>query len=103
MDLFREMTNPWGMSILIGVSWTLIWAAVIAGALFMIAHAIYVWRGGEAQRGSTTGGLSGGRASPAEPGAGAGLPERIVRHTLASRLFHWVMAAAMLTLLVTAF
>src|SRR5688572_19872177 len=103
MELFREATNPWGVSILIGVSWTLIWAAVIAGALFMIAHAIYVWRGGEPQRASTTGGLSGGRSSPPEAGAGAGIPERIVRHTVASRIFHWVMAAAMLTLLVTAF
>jgi cytochrome b subunit of formate dehydrogenase len=103
VELFREATNPWGMSILIGVSWTLIWAAVIAGALFMIAHAIYVWRGGEPGRGATTGGLSGGRSSPAEAGAGAGLPEKIVRHSVAARVFHWAMAAAMLALLVTAF
>ena len=31
------------------------------------------------------------------------LPERIARHSLAARLFHWVMAAAMFVLLFTAF
>ena len=31
------------------------------------------------------------------------LPPRIERHSLAARLFHWVMAAAMFTLLFTAF
>src|SRR5581483_5498278 len=31
------------------------------------------------------------------------LPEKIVRHTLAARLFHWVMAASMFVLLFTAF
>jgi cytochrome b subunit of formate dehydrogenase len=32
-----------------------------------------------------------------------GLPERIPKHSLAARLFHWVMAAAMFVLLFTAF
>ena len=31
------------------------------------------------------------------------LPPRIPRHSLAARLFHWVMAASMFTLLFTAF
>src|SRR5437016_10456318 len=31
------------------------------------------------------------------------LPPRIPRHSLAARLFHWIMAAAMFTLLFTAF
>ena len=30
-------------------------------------------------------------------------PERVARHSLAARLFHWIMAAAMFTLLITAF
>jgi cytochrome b subunit of formate dehydrogenase len=33
----------------------------------------------------------------------ARLPERIPRHSLAARLFHWIMAASMFTLLFTAF
>jgi cytochrome b subunit of formate dehydrogenase len=35
--------------------------------------------------------------------AAARVPERVKRHSLAARLFHWIMAAAMLTLLVTSF
>lgn len=103
MQLFREATNPWGQDILIGVSWTLIWAAAIAGALFMVGHAIYVWRGGDRQRGSATGGLSGGRTGPAEAGAEAGIPEKVTRHGIAARLFHWTMAVSMFALLITAF
>ena len=33
----------------------------------------------------------------------AAIPERVPRHTLAARLFHWIMAASMFTLLITAF
>ena len=36
-------------------------------------------------------------------GASTGVPETIERHTLAARLFHWIMAASMLVLLVTGF
>ena len=35
--------------------------------------------------------------------AGKDIPEKVVRHSLAARLFHWVMAVTMITLLVTAF
>jgi cytochrome b subunit of formate dehydrogenase len=38
---------------------------------------------------------------PAE--VAAKVPEMVARHSLAARLFHWIMAAAMLVLLVTAF
>ena len=31
------------------------------------------------------------------------IPERVPRHSLAARLFHWIMAASMFTLLFTAF
>ena len=31
------------------------------------------------------------------------LPDRITRHSLMARVFHWVMAGVMLVLLVTAF
>lgn len=94
MEWFRRERNPWGQEILIGLSWDLVWVAVAAGALLIVAHALlYYWR----WRGS---------------GAGVGtisesllrqLPERILRHSVASRLFHWVMAASVLTLLFTAF
>ena len=61
--------------------------------MFLIVHAIYVryFAKAEAYAGSVT------------PEVAAHVPERVPRHSLAARLFHWIMAAAMLTLLVTAF
>jgi cytochrome b subunit of formate dehydrogenase len=42
-------------------------------------------------------------AVAAAPALEARLPARVPRHSLAARLFHWVMAATMFTLLFTAF
>ena len=91
MQFFRTAANPWGQDILIGVAWDLIWAALFAGVIFVIAHAIYV---------GATGRGSAGETPTKEP---AGIPDRIERHSASSRAFHWLMAAAMLTLLITAF
>ena len=92
MEWFRWERNPWGQEILIGFSWDLIWVAVAAGALLIVAHALlYYWR----WRGAGTGTIS--ETLPKR------LPEKILRHSAASRVFHWVMAASVLTLLFTAF
>jgi cytochrome b subunit of formate dehydrogenase len=92
MEWFRWERNPWGQEILIGLSWDLIWVAVAAGALLIVAHALlYDWR----WRGAGTGTIS--ETLPKQ------LPEKILRHSVASRVFHWVMAASVLTLLFTAF
>ena len=92
MELWRRAANPWGQDVLIGVSWDLMWLAVIGGLAFVAAHA--VWAKWLAPAASTdTGGGSGS----------AGLPAQILRHALAERVFHWVMSAAMLVLLITAF
>ena len=94
MEWLRSERNPWGQEILIGLSWDLIWVAVAAGALFVLGHALlYYWR----WRVPATGGSSLGESLLEH------LPERILRHSLASRIFHWVMAASVLTLLLTAF
>jgi cytochrome b subunit of formate dehydrogenase len=37
------------------------------------------------------------------PGRSASIPKRVPRHSLVARLFHWIMAASMFTLLFTAF
>lgn len=87
MDLFQYASNPWGQEVLVRISWSLFWLALGAGFLFVIGHL--------ALRGRWKG-------KPAVVG-GAELPEKIERHGLAARLFHWVMALAMIVLLITGF
>ena len=95
MELFQWGTNPWGQEILIRVSWDLLYLSFWAGIVFIAFHLLYaaVWLP-KLARAANDGG-SGGEA--------AGVPETIERHTLAARLFHWIMAASMLVLLVTGF
>jgi formate dehydrogenase subunit gamma len=90
MELWRKAANPWGQDVLIGVSWDLMWAAIIASVLFAVGHAVWI------------------RTRPAEELSGvdeapAGVPDRIQRHSMASRIFHWTMSASMIVLLITAF
>jgi formate dehydrogenase subunit gamma len=90
MEFWRSAANPWGQDVLIGVSWDLMWAAIIVAGLFFVGHAIWI--------------KTRPAVEPAPTGASAaGLPERIQRHSLAARLFHWTMSASMLVLLGTAF
>jgi len=93
MELFQVGTDPWGQEILIRISWTLLTLAFWAGIAFILFHAIYaiVWKPKVAH----------GSEPPSE--TPAGLPEKVVRHTGAARMFHWVMAASMLVLLATGF
>ena len=95
MDLVKGGLNRWGQSILAHVSWTLFWASLFAGLMFLVAHGSYML-------------LSAHRKRPASETdnlekAFASLPERIERHSLMARAFHWVMAASMFVLLFTAF
>jgi cytochrome b subunit of formate dehydrogenase len=66
---------------------------VIAGLLFMIVHALYVGIFAAPKK----------FAKNDSPAIVAAIPERVPRHSLAARAFHWVMALSMLALLVTAF
>ena len=95
MDLVKWGLNPWGESILTHVSWTLFWASLFAGVMFLVAHGSYMLLSAHRKRSATeTDHLEATFAS---------LPDRIERHSLMARAFHWVMAAAMFTLLFTAF
>ncbi len=93
MGIIEWATDPWGRRVPIHVAWSLIWVALIAGLLFLIVHAIYVRYFAKEQEflGNTSAEIV------------ARLPERIPRHSLAARVFHWIMAAAMFALLFTAF
>lgn len=93
IEFFRTATNPWGQDVLMGVAWDLLWLAAIAGAAFLVGHA--VWHATLAPSDEYEGSPS--PSAPVDPDA------HVSRHGLGARLFHWVMAAAMLVLLVTAF
>ena len=94
MKLFQVGTDPWGQEILIRLSWGLLTVAFWAGIAFVLFHVVYsvVWKPKLA--------TEGGGAST---GVEANVPEKVVRHTGAARIFHWVMAASMLVLLATGF
>jgi cytochrome b subunit of formate dehydrogenase len=91
MEFLRRAANPWGQDVLIGVSWDLMWAAVIAAGLFLVGHAVWIKTRPQGTHESTPASVP------------SGIPEQIQRHSLSARVFHWTMSAAMLTLLVTAF
>src|SRR5687767_11875062 len=95
MDLLERMRSPWGESVLVHISWDLFWASLVGGLLFLLAHGGYMLFSQHRKR------------EPSEvdrlEAERQGLPARITRHGFVARVFHWVMAVAMLTLLVTAF
>jgi len=93
MGVIQWATSPLGQSVPIHIAWFLIWVALIAGILFLVVHAIYMRY------------FAKEKAFVTAPSAGTAtqLPARIPRHSLTARVFHWVMAASMLTLLFTAF
>ncbi len=95
MDFLTWGRNPWQQQILTHVSWNLLWASLFAGVVFLVAHASYMVLSAHRKRGAAE--------TDAMEAARKDLPDKIPRHSLAARLFHWVMAASMLTLLFTAF
>ena len=95
MELLTWGRNPWDQPILTHISWNLLWASLFAGLAFLVAHGSYMLFSAHRKRHAAE--------TDALEAARAGLPERVVRHSLAARLFHWVMAVAMFVLLFTAF
>jgi cytochrome b subunit of formate dehydrogenase len=93
MGLIQWATSPWGRIVPTHVAWGLIWVAAIAGFFFVIVHTVYVALVAPKQKFA-------GKVSTLEA---AGVPERVPRHSLAARLFHWIMALSMFALLITAF
>jgi cytochrome b subunit of formate dehydrogenase len=93
MGIVEWATSPWGQHIPIHIAWFLIWVAAIAGLSFFVVHAIYVRYFAPEEE------FAGGVASE----LAARVPAQVPRHSRAARLFHWVMAASMFTLLFTAF
>ena len=93
MGILEWATSPWGKAVPVHIAWFLVWVAVLAGLLFVIGHAIYIALLARPKE----------FASSDSPTTAARIPERVPRHSLTARLFHWVMAIAMFALLLTAF
>lgn len=92
MGVVEFAISPWGQQIPIHIRWFLIWVAGIAGLLFLIGHAIWFrfFR-------------KPAHEEAPDPNVAAKVPAKVQRHSLAARLFHWIMAVSMFALLITAF
>jgi cytochrome b subunit of formate dehydrogenase len=93
MDALEWAVDPWGKMVPIHIAWFLIWVSLIAGLLFFIVHATYKRYFAKARQFGPYG----------APVIVSEIPERVPRHSLVARAFHWIMAASMFTLLFTAF
>jgi cytochrome b subunit of formate dehydrogenase len=95
MDFLTWGRNPWGQQVLTHISWDLLWASLLAGIMFLVAHASYMVLSAHRKRDAVE--------TAALEAAHKDLPDHIERHTFMARMFHWVMAASMFVLLFTAF
>ena len=93
MGFLEWAASPWGQNVPIHIAWFLIWVALIAGFLFLIVHATWLRYFARPKQFLED--------APGE--VVARIPKHVPRHSLVARLFHWTMAASMLTLLFTAF
>lgn len=93
MGIVEWATSPWGQDVPIHIAFFLIWVSLIGGFAFLVVHAIW------AKFFDTPDEF----ANSTPPQVAARIPAKVQRHSLAARLFHWIMALAMLALLVTAF
>lgn len=92
MGIITRAQNPWGQEVPVHIAWYLLWVALFAGLAFLVVHALWVRFRSKPE----------GTEEPI-PSEAASCPENVPRHSLPARIFHWVMAAAMLTLLFSAF
>jgi len=84
--------SPWGQDVPIHALWYLIYVSAAAGLIFLVVHAVWARYFAGADE-----------FAPSAPVQASRLPERVKRHSFAARAFHWIMAASMFALLITAF
>jgi formate dehydrogenase subunit gamma len=84
--MFRYATSVYGEEQLIGASWDLIWWFAGAAAIYIAVDLVFRL-------------LFVRKSKPAAPDDGA----RVLRHKLIDRVYHWTMAACVLTVAFTAF
>ena len=93
MGLITWAQNPWGQEVPVHIAWYLLWVSLFAGLAFLVVHAIWTRFRPKADD----------LPEAVPPEIASCVQEKVVRHSLPARIFHWVMAAAMLTLLFSAF
>ncbi len=83
-EIVRYKRDVWGEEVILGVSWDLLWVVAVAVLVLLAAHAIImaVLANKKMDKPSAEG-------------------RRVLRHGAIDRLFHWVMAASILTLIAT--
>jgi cytochrome b subunit of formate dehydrogenase len=94
-DFLTTARSPWGESVFVHISWSLFWAALVGGLLFLLAHGGYMLFSQHHK--------SSDEEVDKLERERAGLPAHLTRHGFVARAFHWVMAFSMLSLLFTAF
>ena len=95
MDFVTWARSPWGEDVLTHISWSLFWASLVGGLLFLLAHGGYMLFSRHDKRpAAEVDRLEAERK---------GIPARVTRHGFVARVFHWVMAVSMLVLVITAF
>jgi cytochrome b subunit of formate dehydrogenase len=92
MGIIEWARSPWGQDVPIHIAFYLLWVSAIGGLLFLIGHVIWIRYFAKPDVFAD----SAPTPSPAKH-------VKVARHSLAARLFHWIMAAAMFALLITAF
>jgi len=85
--------NPWGLEVPVHIAWWLLWVSLLAGLAFMVVHAVWVLCSVKTET----------LPEAVTPETASRIPKNVPRHSLPARIFHWVMAAAVLTLLLSAF
>jgi formate dehydrogenase subunit gamma len=83
-EIVRYKRDVWGEEVILGVSWDLLWVVAVAVLVLLAAHAIIMaaLANKKIEKASSEG-------------------RRVLRHETIDRLFHWVMAASILTLIAT--
>jgi cytochrome b subunit of formate dehydrogenase len=93
MELIQFAADPWGQKVPSHIAWSVMWLSLAAGLAFLAVHAALAHFRAKSEA----------DPAPVPPELAACVPPRAPRHTLAARIFHWLMAAAVIVLLCTAF
>jgi len=83
-EIVRYKYDVWGEEVILGVSWDLLWVIAVAALILLAAHAIIM-----------------AALANKKMDKPSGEGRRVVRHEIIDRLFHWVMAASILMLILT--